>query len=517
MPGTSGILQSGWTRTLQLASLLAAAFVVCAYLTYGIDRSLWLDEANTVHIANGLPRQIIDALSRDGSPPLYYFFLSGWMRLFGDSEIPLRVLSVLFYLTGICLLWFLGRMLLGVEGAASAAFLYAINPIVGRHAQNVRMYTMLPLMVSLSLILFVILIRDRERRTPGWFALFGLIAFLGLNTHYWFAFALVAYGSWVIFSWRCWRLRELCLLALFTALPFLVVDLAMFLHQIHNAATSWTPHPKLVTLVHSLAAEFGLFPLRPKSAIVLSLPILWTVWARRYNWQPAVLRSSFFFGFLYAVALGVPFLISMKRPIFYLGRYDVIAVPFFALFAASLLLGLPLRPRILFHLLLAGSCGLNFVQSVRRSWTTNVLDTLDYAPLGDRTAARAICAESAPGDFVIYTGLSRAAVSFYLQRFGCSAKLKQVSYPAELEQHMGWQDEKRDYSEEPPIKLEAEHIVKTAHASRARIFLLFQPSRRFSAGIVTPIELLFRTTSSRRFTSCWYCFDELRVYAPNAP
>jgi mannosyltransferase len=502
---------------LQLASLLAAVFVVCAYLTYGIDRSLWLDEANTVHIANGLPGQIVDALSRDGSPPLYYFFLSGWMRLFGDSEIPLRILSVLFYLAGICLLWFLGRMLLGAEGAASAAFIYAVNPIVGRHAQNVRMYTMLPLMSALSLMLFVILIRDKERRTPGWFALFGLVAFLGLNTHYWFAFVLVAYGSWVIFSWRSWTLKQVCLLGLFTALPFLAVDLAMFLHQSHNGATSWTAPPSLVMLVQTVAAEFGLFPLRIKSAIMLSLPILWTVVARRYSCRPAVLRSTFFLGFLYAVALGVPFLISLKRPIFYVGRYDVIAVPFFALFAASLLLCLPLRPRILFHLLLAGSCGLNFVQSVRRSRTTNWLDTLDPVPLGDRSAASTICAESAPGDFVVYTGLSRAAVSFYLQRFGCSAKLKQVSYPAELEQHMGWQDEKRDYSDEPPIKLEAENIVATAHASRARIFLLFHPSPRLSAGIVAPIELLFRTTSSRRFASCAYCFDELRVYAPNAP
>ncbi|WP_410971751.1 glycosyltransferase family 39 protein, partial [Salmonella sp. SAL4437] len=50
------------------------------------------------------------------SPPLYSFLLSGWMRLFGDSEIALRLPSVLFYLAGICLMWFLGRMLLGVEG-----------------------------------------------------------------------------------------------------------------------------------------------------------------------------------------------------------------------------------------------------------------------------------------------------------------------------------------------------------------------------------------------------------------
>jgi hypothetical protein len=238
--------------------------------------------------------------------------------------------------------------------------------------------------------------------------------------------------------------------------------------------------------------------------------------ARRCNWQATALRRAFFPGFLYAVALGVPFLISMRKPIFWAGRYDIIAVPFFALFAASLLLCLPPAPRILFQLLLAGSCAVYFVQPVRDSRSTNWLATLDPVPLGDRAAAAAICAESAPGDFVIYTGLSRAAVSYYLQRFSCGGKLKQVSYPAEFEQHMGWQDPRRNYSQEPATKREAESVVAAAHASGARIFLLFQPDARLSAGVVAPIEHLFRIESSRRFNSCEWCFDQLRVYAPNA-
>ena len=88
-------------------------------------------------------------------------------------------------------MWFLGRMLLGVEGAGVVSFLYAVNPIVGRQAQNARMYTMLALIVALSMIVLVILVRDKARRVPSWFALFGLIAFLGMNTHYWFAFVLI--------------------------------------------------------------------------------------------------------------------------------------------------------------------------------------------------------------------------------------------------------------------------------------------------------------------------------------
>ena len=229
-------------------------------------------------------------------------------------------------------------------------------------------------------------------------------------------------------------MRELGLLGTFTVVPFLVVDLPMFLHQNQLPAALWTPSPSITTLMKVLMAPFGFIPPHYVrgivSAIALSAPILWPVLARRCNCRAAVLRIAFFAIFLYAVALAVPFLFSMRRPIFWPGRYDIIAVPFFAVFAASLLLCLPVRPRSVFQLLLAGSCAVYFVQSVRDSNTMGELTTLDRAPVGDRAAASMICAKSAPGDFVIYTGLSRAAVSYYLRRLRCDGNLKQVSYPA---------------------------------------------------------------------------------------
>jgi len=512
--------QTKGERMLQLALLLAAGLVMCVYVAYGIHRSLWLDEANTVHIADGSPRQIMGALSRDVSPPLYYFLLSGWMRLFGDSEIAVRLPSVLFYLAGICVMWFLGQMLFGRRGAALTAFIYAVDPIIGRQAQNARMYSLIALLAALSMMVFVVLIRDKQRRTSGCFALFGAIAFLGLNTHYWFCFVLLAYGSWILFTCRSWRVRDLALLGAFVIVPFLIVNLRMVLQQRQLPATLWTPHTTLGMLLWSIWGNFGLVPPRSTRAIVgvlvLVSPIAWSILARRCKWQSADLRRVLFLGCIYAATVGFPFLISViARPIFWPGRYDSIAVPFFALFAASLLLCLPRKPQILFQFFLAGLCGAYFVQAVRASETTNWLLTLDPVPLGDRDAGRAICMQSAPGDFVIYTGLSRAAISYYLQRFNCGDKLKQISYPAELDQHLGWQDERRDYSQEPAARREAESVVDSAYTSRSRIFLLFDPNPRLSAGIVASIERHFRMASSERFVSCGTCFSEVRVYVRN--
>jgi len=518
MPAILKTDRAAFVKALQITTVLAAALLVCIYMTYGIDRPLWLDEANTVHISTGAPRQIIASLSRDVSPPLYYLLLSGWIRLFGYSEVALRLPSVIFYLAGICVMWLLGRKLLGIEGAGLAAFMYAVDSVVGRQAQNARMYTMLGLMAALSLLVFLNLAEDRSRRTTGWFALFGVISFVGLNTHYWFAFVLIAYAGWIGIQWRTWRLKEAALFVVSAVLPFLFINLDLFLRQSRLPATLWTPAPNGFTLLRSIAGHFGLIPLQSRAVIlrglVLASPIIGSMLTRMCNWKAVRGHILLLLGFLYAVALGIPFLISLKKPIFWAGRYDIVATPLFALFAAAVLLYVPIAPRRLFQCLMVGCCAIYFVQAVQSSKSTGWLATLDPVPLGDRAAAMAICGAIAPGDFVVYTGLSRAAVSFYLQRLGCSAKVKQVSYPAEVEQHMGWEDDRRNYAQELPARREAESVTESAHAAGARIFLLYEPNQRLSSGIIAPIERRFRYVGSQRFSSCGWCFDEVRVYVP---
>jgi hypothetical protein len=498
---------------LRIAALITAFFAVCMYMTYGLNRPLWLDEANTVHIAQGTPTQIADSLLRDVSPPVYYWLLSGWMHLFGTSEIALRIPSILFYLAGIAAMWVLGKMLLGQEGAWLAAFIYAVDPITGRQAQNVRMYSLLALVSAVSMILFL-LIQDPKRRTLKWYAAFGTIAFVGLNVHYWFGFVLLAYGCWVLVNWRSWSLRQLLLLFAFTAVPFIAVDLSRLLQQARLPSTAWTERPTLRTLVHAVSGVFHIDAITVACFLALAAAALWGLLARRKAAQAAEPQSWILPAFLYAVSLGVPFLISLKRPIFWPGRYDVIAIPFFAVLVASLLLLMPQRPRALCQLILAATWSIYFARTVHASEKSRMLATLDPAPLGDYDAAKAICSDAKPGDFVIYTALSRAAVDYYLGRLGCSNRVKQVSWPAEIAGHLGWEDPKRPYSQEPALKAEAERTVDEASAARARVFLLFDSDRRLSAGIVSPLEQSFRKESTKKIESCGLCFQELRLYVP---
>ena len=182
---------------LQLADWVALACAALAplfYLTAGIDRSVWLDEANSVWIAWQSPSGVLDALSRDGNPPFYYFLLKLSMAFFGDTELAIRMPSFLAYLCGIGAIYRLGLYLFDRHVALLACAFFAMSPVAGRQAQNARMYTLLALLTILSTWIFL-KIAWAERRTLQLIILHGAVAALGLLTHYWFVFVLAGAGS----------------------------------------------------------------------------------------------------------------------------------------------------------------------------------------------------------------------------------------------------------------------------------------------------------------------------------
>jgi len=61
-----------------------------------LNQSLWLDEAVGAITVKGPFLGIFEELRGDFHPPLYHILMWGWVRIFGASEISLRMPSVLF-------------------------------------------------------------------------------------------------------------------------------------------------------------------------------------------------------------------------------------------------------------------------------------------------------------------------------------------------------------------------------------------------------------------------------------
>ena len=498
----------------------AATIAVVAYICFGIGRSIWLDEANSILIAAKSYPDLIDALAKDGNPPLYYFILKAVMALGGSSEIAVRLPSALAYLCGIAAAYCLASLRYErYVGVLSAAF-FAVSPVAGRQAQNARMFTLLALITIVSTISFF-RIENADKRTRRSLALHGAIATMGLFTHYWFSFVLLAQALWIALHRKEWAIRDLGLLAAFSCLPFLLW-LPIFLEQLGNASASWQRVPAWPQLVDAVWRNFWIGPYEYAAcAAATAFFCVFGGWkARRSGFLPT--RPTAFCLLAAACALFVPFLISLGKPIFYANRYTIIALPFLAVLAA---VAVAKVPRILGCLLVGAvtlNCVWTFVGWVRQSNHIQKLGGLEPVPLGDRPAAEYIFSQLKAGDHIIYTSLSRAAIEYYLQRFQLTTLLEQHSFPAEFASHLGWLDTKRSYHREPAVQEEARALVaKLTAAPRGTTFFVFCGNRpdwaAYSDNGAALADLLtaemdkhFVRAGSQRFVGSF--FSEVREY-----
>lgn len=120
--------------------LFAAAFSRLASLTL---RSLDGDEGISL-LFSELPYSVllrhVGDLTLDRHPLSYYIILKLWRDFVGDTDLELRLLSVLIGIVTVALVYQIGRRKLGHLRAAFAALLVAMNPLIVYQDQYIRMY-----------------------------------------------------------------------------------------------------------------------------------------------------------------------------------------------------------------------------------------------------------------------------------------------------------------------------------------------------------------------------------------
>ena len=139
------------SNALQVGLLFLILLLALGLRFYRLDaQSLWNDEGTSVAVAQrGLVTIARDA-AQDIHPPLYYWLLSGWVRLFGTSEAAVRSFSALLGVILVALTYALGRLLAGKWAGLAAALLAAINPFQIYYSQEGRMYMLLAVLGALA-------------------------------------------------------------------------------------------------------------------------------------------------------------------------------------------------------------------------------------------------------------------------------------------------------------------------------------------------------------------------------
>jgi mannosyltransferase len=262
-----------WIRTALLLILVLAAFL----RFYRLDaQSLWADEGNSVSLSGRSLPYITAGAAHDIHPPLYYYLLHFWMRVFGNSEFAVRALSALLGTALVYLTYLLGRHLANYWLGLIAAFLSAISPFQVYYSQETRMYILLAALTALSVYSFIGFLEAEASETSNqkpvisnqylWAGLYIIATTLSLYTHYSFLIVIVMqnllYAIWLAMSWRQGRV-------LGRAARWVVVQLAVvalywpWLPIAYRQASGWPSISQPYGLLFVVQEAFRLFSLGP--------------------------------------------------------------------------------------------------------------------------------------------------------------------------------------------------------------------------------------------------------------
>ncbi|NJC10225.1 mannosyltransferase [Micromonospora profundi] len=409
---------------------LPPALLTLAVTVTGLGSAqLWRDELATWSAATRSPGELARlAGTIDAATGPYYLLMHGWVAVFGDSTVALRVPAVLAMTVAAGLLAVLGERLVDRRTGLFAGLLFAVLPGTSRYGQEARPYALATALAVLATLLLVTALRR-----PGWARWAGYaaaVAALGL-THLIALTLLAAHALVVLITW--WRGPAAAGIAAPVAGPAPDCRPAPVAAPAPGGEPVPVGRPPGVIggpggrdrrlwrwVVALVPAALVVTPLLLRARTQRSRQLSWVAPARLDDLSAlpgGVAQSSVVGGLVVGVAalgaarlgrralLPVSALLLPVALLFAAGavvplwvpRYLVFVVPFACLLAGAALAGVS-APAALAVVVVAGLLGLPDQTALRRTheWPRSV--PVDYAG-----AARVIADGQRPGDAVVYS------------------------------------------------------------------------------------------------------------------
>ncbi|MBQ1014390.1 glycosyltransferase family 39 protein [Micromonospora sp. M51] len=181
----TGTGQQWWQRPAAVP-LAAGALTLVVVLIAAGRRQLWRDEFATLDAARMGLRELYALVQQKDLVLLpYYLGMHFWVRLFGDSEVALRLPSMIAVAIAAALTALQGRMLYGPRVGLLAGVLFGLLPVVTRYGQEARPYGLVIAAVAAA-GLFAVMATQRHSRVAwicyalmlvlvGWLHLIALV------------------------------------------------------------------------------------------------------------------------------------------------------------------------------------------------------------------------------------------------------------------------------------------------------------------------------------------------------
>lgn len=368
-------------------------------------------------------------LAHDPTLPAYFVLLKLWTGVAGDSEVMLRLPSLLAFGLTILVVGWLGRWLAGPRAGLLAAASVAGSVFLGVvKATSARPYAFLGLETAVAFGLAWAFLDDKRRSRGRWLGLGAALTLLNaaaLLTHPLYAFFLG--GLVLAVGWGSWRrLGWLAAAAVFGGLLAGLSWGAFLIQTLPLPAHTWMSAPQLSDglMMAVRLWGWGLVPLG--GALAWGL-IRDRAGLRAFLRLPVTGRLLIGLG----APLGAVVAVSvLGRPLFEESRFAMLVLTPASLLGAVFLAQQPGRA---FPLALLALGALPLATTVARAWEPD--------PYPTQASVQKLLAEAQCGDTVVMAGLPAPAIVYYFRRLEAPACLRLVYFPAEMESHPGWMDE----------------------------------------------------------------------------
>ena len=314
--------------------------------------SIWFDEAFGAYMTRFNFWEIAKYTAADVHPPLFYWLLKIWSMLFGNTELALRSMSVLFGGIAIIFGYLLTNKLFNKNAARISLIFMSLSPMLVRYAQEMRMYTLVAA-ISLAATYVLVIALESKKKLP--WVIYGILVALGMWTHYFSVIVWAAHWIWRAdnvrrvagkgkfikeFFSKQWVMAHIIAISIFAAwLPFFVLQ--SFTVQ---AFGFWIPAVTPNTLINFLTNIIyyqdinlvnGWFALGMAGIISLVTYLAIKIYKSQNNIQKQNYRLIMAGAFIPAIII---FILSMPplRSMF-VDRYLVPSVPFIAIFIGTTL------------------------------------------------------------------------------------------------------------------------------------------------------------------------------------
>jgi mannosyltransferase len=371
-------------------------------------KSFWFDEGVSVAIARLDWYNFARILwRREANMSLYYLFLRGWLH-FGDSEFFVRLLSVVFAVASIPVVYLLGRRFFDSRIGLFAAALLATNAYYVQYSQDARSYSLMVLLCTLSSFYFLQALKEPSRRNRAGYILVSVLAVyaqffsLLLLAAQWLSLRMLDRNQSPRQNKNDWRWIAL-----------LVAPIVAFVGTTGTGPLRWVQRPSLKDLwvfgLHLTGNGGTLLLLGCAGACIAAVAPVWTTLRiETVSWE------SWRYRVLLCWLLFPPFLtlaLSLVKPLF-VPRYFIFCLPALALLVAS---GLT---RLRSNWLIGTALSLMLILSLRGTAAYYKQD-LDIQRDDWRAATKYLLGHAEPGDALLFhVPMGRMPYEFYVSVLG---------------------------------------------------------------------------------------------------